>query len=168
MADVAGSTLEAIARYAPDIDVPPPAVLDQARRNLELQVAMLREFGAIPAAELGRLAGSRARRPGTTVDNWRRAHRVVALRWHDETLVPGFLLLADGRPDPVARPALTALAAQRFSDWQAALWWAVPAPALDGRRPVDLLLAVRGAPAEEVQRAADALAAAARRPRDWF
>jgi hypothetical protein len=165
MADVAGSTLEAIARYAPVIDVPPPAVLDQARRNIELQVAMLQEFGAISATELGDLAGSKARRASTTVDNWRRAHKIVAVRWHDQQLVPGFLLRADAQPDPAARPALTALAAQGFSDWQAALWWVVPAPALGGRRPVDRLLAAgasdRGAVATE-------LGSAALRPRDWF
>jgi hypothetical protein len=107
-ADTATTTLEAIERYAPDIDVPPPAVLDQARRNLQLRVAMLREFGAVSAAELADLVGSTARRPATLVDNWRRAHRVVAVRWRDKTLVPGFFLLEDGQPDPAARGVLMA------------------------------------------------------------
>lgn len=168
MADVAGSTLEAIARYAPDIDVPPPAVLDQARRNLELQVALLREFGAVSAGELGALTGSKARRTGTTVDNWRRAHRIVAVRWHDDTLVPGFLLRADGRPDPLVRRALTALAEQGFSDWQAAIWWTVPSSALDGLRPVDVLQDARETSAAEQQHTGERLAAAACRRRDWF
>ncbi len=34
LANVAGATEEPIERYAPDIDIPPPAVLEQARRNL--------------------------------------------------------------------------------------------------------------------------------------
>ncbi len=172
MADAAASTLEAIERYAPDIDVPPPAVLDQARRNLELRVAMLREFGAIGAAELAELVGSQARRPGTTVDNWRRAHRIVAVRWHDKTVVPGFVLLEGGQPDPAARAALAVLDEQGFGDWQQALWWTAPAPALDGVRPVDVLLAARrrghaGAPAAGGD-VSEQLAAAASRRRDWF
>ena len=178
MADAAASTLEAIERYAPDIDVPPPAVLDQARRNLELRVAMLREFGAIGAAELAELVGSQARRPATTLDNWRRAHRIVAVRYRDKTLVPGFLLLEGGQPDPAARAALAVLDKQGFGDWQRALWWTVPSPALDGVRPVDVLLAARrrdrtpatthvGARAEGND-VSERLAAAARRRRDWF
>jgi hypothetical protein len=172
MADAAASTLEAIERYAPDIDVPPPAVLDQARRNLELRVAMLREFGAIGSAELAELVGSQARRPGTTVDNWRRAHRVVAVRYRDKTVVPGFLLLEGGQPDPAARAALAILDEQGFGEWQQALWWTVPSPALDGARPVDVLLAARrrehvGARGEGGD-ASEQLAGAARRRRDWF
>lgn len=168
MADVAAATLEAIARYAPDIDVPPPAVLDQARRNIALQVALLQEFGAVSAAELAKLAGSRARRPGTTVDNWRRAHKIVAVHWHGDTLVPGFLLVDGGLPDPAAQPALRTLAAQGFSNWQAALWWTVPAAALDGARPVDVLLAARHAGPDERSAAVERLAAGAQRRRDWF
>jgi hypothetical protein len=171
VADVAGFTQDAIARYAPDIDIPPPAVLDQARRNIALQVDLLREFGAISAADLAELAGSRAKRPTTTVDNWRRAHKVVTVRWREQTLVPGFLLGADGQPNLVAQPALTCLADQGFTDWQATLWWTVPAPALDGERPVDLLVAapknIVGSENGEPS-VAERLAAAAVRRRDWF
>lgn len=167
MADVAGSTLEAIARYAPVIDVPPPAVLDQARRNIEAQVALLQEFGAETVEKLAERAGSKARRSGSLVENWRRAHRVVAVRWHEDLLVPGFLLGADYQPNPDARPALTVLHEQGFSDWQAALWWMVPATGLQGRRPVDVLL-VEAASAGDRAGIAERLAAAARRRRDWF
>jgi len=168
MVDVAAATLAAIARYAPDVDVPPPAVLDQARRNLELQASLLSEFGAVTAAELAQLTGSRARRPSTVVDNWRRAHKSVAVRWHGDTLIPGFLVTPEAQPDPLAQAALRILADQRFSDWQAALWWVVPAPALDGTRPVDLLLEARHADAETQRVIGERLAAAAHRRRDWF
>jgi hypothetical protein len=47
MVDVATATAELIDRYAPDISIPPPVVLEQARRNLALRVAMLEEFGAV-------------------------------------------------------------------------------------------------------------------------
>lgn len=166
--DPAAATLEAIERYAPDIEVPPPAVLEQARRNLGLRVAMLREFGAVGVAALAELSGSKARRPSTVVDNWRRARRVVTVRWHGETLVPGFLVSAGGRPDPAAQPALAVLVEQGFSDWQAVLWWVVPNTHLDGVRPVDVLLGAREADPPARDEAAQRLAAAARRRRDWF
>jgi hypothetical protein len=166
MADVAGSTLEAIARYAPVIDVPPPAVLDQARRNIEAQVALLQEFGAETVEKLAERVGSKARRSGSLVENWRRAHRVVAVRWHDQLLVPGFLLGGDYLPNPHARAALTVLHEQGFSDWQAALWWLVPSPALQGSRPVDVL--VEGVTEQRETPVGEQLAAAARRRRDWF
>jgi hypothetical protein len=167
MADVAGATLEAIARYAPVIDVPPPAVLDQARRNIEAQVALLQEFGGETAERLAARVGSKARRAGSMVENWRRAHRVVTVRWHDDQFVPGFLLRADFQPNPDARAALTVLHEQGFSDWQAALWWTLPAPALEGRRPVDVLLDESAGRANSAA-VGERLAVAARRRRDWF
>lgn len=166
MTDTADFTMQAIERYAPEIDVPPPAVLDQARRNIEAQVALLTEFGAVPGSGLAELAGSRAKRPGVTVDNWRRAHRIVTVRYRDEIYVPGFLLGENGQPDPVAQPALAQLAGYGASDWEAALWWTIPAPALDGRRPVDVLLAARDHGDREHAR--KELQAAATRRRDWF
>jgi hypothetical protein len=164
--DTADFALQAIERYAPDIDVPPPAVLDQTRRNIEAQVALLTEFGAVRASGLAEFAGSRAKRPGVTVDNWRRAHRIVTVRYRDETYVPGFLLAEDGQPDPVAQPALAKLAAYGASDWQAALWWIIPASTLDRRRPVDVLLSARDHGDRE--HVGKDLEAAATRRRDWF
>ncbi|HTT92615.1 MAG TPA: hypothetical protein VMF65_23880 [Acidimicrobiales bacterium] len=165
MVDVAAATEELIDRYAPDIDIPPPVVLEQARRNLALRVAMLEEFGAIEAKELAKLAGSTARNPATTVDNWRRADRIVTVRWQGRTLVPGFQLLESGQPDPAVRPVLHILRAYGMTDWEQALWFCVPSPALEGARPVDRLLAFRGQP--EAEGSTDLAALAARR-RDWF
>jgi hypothetical protein len=165
--DVADFALKAIERYTPDIEVPPPAVMDQVRRNIEAQVALLTEFGAVTVEELAGLAGSKAKRPNVTVDNWRRAHRIITVRFRDQTLVPGFLLLETGQPDPTAQPAIAQLADYGASDWQAALWWTAAAPTLDDRRPVDILLQARDGSvmAAEVK---TKLAGAARRRRDWF
>ncbi len=165
MVDVARATMELIDRYAPDIEVPPPVVLEQARRNLALRVSMLNEFGAVDAPELASLVGSAARNPASTVDNWRRADRVVTVRWKGRTLVPGFQLLATGRPDPALQSVLRVLRAYGMGDWERALWFVVPSPALDGDRPVDRLLGGRERPATE--RAGELVAAAERR-RDWF
>jgi len=166
MRKVAGATAELIDLYAPDIEVPPPVVLEQARRNLALRVAMLKEFGAVEPAELARLVGSTARNPASTVDNWRRADRIATVRWKGRTLVPGFQLLASGQPDPAVRGVLRALRAYGMGEWEQALWFVVPCSALDGQRPVDRLLAIREHPSDEG--AAELEAAAAERSRDWF
>lgn len=166
ISDIADFAQGAIERFAPDFEVPPPAVLDQVRRNIAAQVALLREFGALTAAELAELAGSRAKRPGVTVDNWRRAHRIVTVRYRDRSLVPGFLLGPGGQPDPTAQPALARLAEYGATDWQTALWWTMPASALGGRRPVDVLLESRQR--GDSEHARGQLAEAADRRRDWF
>lgn len=165
MADVAGATAELIDRYAPDIDVPPPVVLVQARRNLALRVRMLEEFGAVEPKELAELVGSAARNPNSTVDNWRRADRIVTVRWKGRTLVPGFQLLPSGQPDPTVQEVLRVLRGYGMRDWEQALWFVVPCPALGHARPVDRLLELRRHPAPGGP--ADLAAAAARR-RDWF
>lgn len=155
-----------VDRYAPDVDVPPPAVLDQVRRNAKLRASLLQEFGAVSAEELAELVGSRAVRRRTVVDNWVRADRVVAVGWRGQTLVPGFQLLPDGHPDPLLQPVLRTLRDYGAEPWERALWWTVPAPRLAGQRPVDLLLASRteGTGDETVT----LLLGAAERPRDWF
>jgi hypothetical protein len=152
-------------RYAPEIAVPTPAMIDQLRRNLALRVALLNEFGAVPAEEISELVGSSAQRRSSTIDNWRRSYRILAVRWRDQTLVPGFQLLRDGQPDPNLRRVLELLAKQGFGAWQAALWWVLPTPALDGARPVDLLLKIRG---REGSAGPEQLLRAANRPEDWF
>jgi hypothetical protein len=165
MVGVADATVELIDRYAPDIEIPPPVVLEQARRNLALRVRMLEEFGAIDPRELAVLVGSAARNPASTVDNWRRADRIVTVRWQGRTLVPGFQLLGSGQPDPAVRPILRVLRSYGMSDWEQALWFVVPSPALDGARPVDRLLALREEPTAGE---AAGLVAVAERRRDWF
>lgn len=165
MVEVGQATVEMIDRYSPDIDVPPPVVLEQARRNLALRVAMLEEFGAVEPAELARLVGSAARNPASTVDNWRRADRIVTVRWKGRTLVPGFQLLESGKPEPAMQEALRVLRGYGMGEWERALWFVLPNPALGGRRPVDRMVELRKS------RSADGgpeLAEAARRRRDWF
>lgn len=164
----ASLTAALVDRYSPSIDVPPPAVLDQVRRNAQLRTSMLTEFGALDAHELSDLAGSRARNRLSMADNWRRAGRIIVVPWHGQTLVPGFQLLPDGSPDPRLRPVLAVLREQGFGPWEQALWWVLPAPRLGGARPVDHLLGARALQAQQAETVRDRLIEAARRQRDWF
>jgi len=134
---------ELIDRYAPEISVPTPTVLLQARRNLELRAALLQEFGGATAEQLAEMTGSRAKNPQHTLDNWRRAHKVVAVRYKGDQYVPGFMLTSEGTPDPRIQPVLAALAEQGATPWQAAVWWVLPRWQLDGGRAVDLLVGSR-------------------------
>jgi hypothetical protein len=63
------------------------------------------------------------------------------------------------------RPILQVLRSYGMSDWEQALWFVVPSPALDRARPVDRLLTLRKEPTAD--EAAELVAAAERR-RDWF
>lgn len=157
-----------VDRYSPMIDVPPPAVLDQVRRNVQLRTWMLEEFGAVDARELADLVGSQARNRLSVVDNWRRAGRVVVVPWHGQSLVPGFQLLPDGSPDPRLRPVLRVLKEQGLGPWELALWWVVPAPRLGAQRPVDALVQARQLRPEEGSAVEGRLVVAATRRRDWF
>ena len=47
MDGVAAATVELIDRYSPDIEIPPPVVLEQARRNLALRAAAERNVTII-------------------------------------------------------------------------------------------------------------------------
>jgi len=165
MVEVAAATVELIDRYAPDIDVPPPVVLEQARRNLALRAGMLKEFGAIEARELAELVGSTARNPASTVDNWRRADRIVTVRWQGRVLVPGFQLWESAQPNPAVRPVLRVLRSYGMGEWEQALWFVVPNPALGGDRPVDRLIALRD---ETMGEGTAELVGAAQRRRGWF
>ena len=80
-------------------------------------------------------------------------------------MVPGFQLLETGQPDPVIRPVIRVLRSYGMGDWEQALWFVVPNPALEVRRPVDVLLAARGEPGGDCS---DRLVTAAQRRRDWF
>lgn len=120
------------------------------------------------ASGLADLVGSCATRRRNVVDNWVRADRVVAVVWKGQRLVPGFQLLADGSPDGVLQPALRVLRSFGAEPWERAIWWTVPAPRLEGRRPVDVLYAARGGVDQERDDVAAQLASAAARRRDWF
>jgi hypothetical protein len=136
-------------------ELPTPAAVLQARRNVEARNALLTEFGALRSSEIAELAGSRAANRAALANRWRAEQRLVAVPVGDELLYPGFQFTSEGKPHPAVGVALEALRSNaEVSDWQAALWFAGPNGWLGGRRPVDLLDSEPDAVAEAARREA--------------
>jgi hypothetical protein len=123
----------------PDIAVPSPPVVLQARRNAEARTRLLTEFGALTAAQVAELAGSEARNTSALAGRWRREGRILAVDHHGTTYYPGFQLDAEGKPRAVVADVLKWLTRPDMTSWQQALWFTTANGWLDGRRPVDLL-----------------------------
>jgi hypothetical protein len=123
----------------PEAEVPTPAIVLQARRNAEARVSLLREFGALTAAQVAELAGSEARNTSALASRWRREGRVLGVEHHGTTYFPAFQFDEHGRPKPAVADALVHLQVPAASSWQQALWFTTANGWLGGRRPVDVL-----------------------------
>jgi hypothetical protein len=152
----AAEGIEDLARVmTPDVPVPEPAVVLQARRNAEARTALLTEFGGLTAAQVAELSGSEAHNRSALAGRWRREGRLLAVDHHGTTYYPGFQFDADGQPRPVVAEVLEHLNALAVTPWQQALWFTTANGWLDGRRPVDILedepAAIVGAAREAVR-----------------
>jgi hypothetical protein len=127
---------DTIEAYAPEIDIPPPHVWVQAKQNIELQAALLREFGASTAQEVSDLNRSKS---GSLADNWRRRGKALRVTYRGRALFPGFQFRPDGRPYPQIALVIAILRTADASDWEQALWWTIPTGYLGRQRPVDVL-----------------------------
>jgi hypothetical protein len=123
----------------PDIAVPSPPIVLQARRNAEARTRLLTEFGALTAAQVAELAGSEARNTSALAGRWRREGRILAVDHHGTTYYPSFQFDAEGRPKAVVADVLKRLNSPEITPWQQALWFTTANGWLNGRRPVDLL-----------------------------
>jgi len=123
----------------PDVAIPTPTVVLQARRNAEARAAMLKEFGALTAAEVADLAGSEAKNSSALAGRWRREGRVLAVEHHGTVYYPGFQFDSSGKPRPEVARVLRYLSSPGVTSWQQVLWFTSANGWLGGRRPVDLL-----------------------------
>ena len=136
----AADDVEELAKaMTPDIAVPSPPVVLQARRNAEARTRLLTEFGALTAAQVAELAGSEARNTSALAGRWRREGRILALDHHGTTYYPSFQFDAEGKPRAVVADVLQWLSRPDMTSWQQTLWFTTANGWLDGRRPVDLL-----------------------------
>jgi hypothetical protein len=127
------------AAMTPDVPVPTPPVVLQARRNAQARASMLEEFGALTAAEVADLAGSEAKNTSALAGRWRREGRLLAVEHHGTLYYPGFQFDSAGKLKPVIAEVLRYLGLQDVSPWQQALWFTTANGWLRGRRPVDIL-----------------------------
>lgn len=123
----------------PDVPIPTPPVVLQARRNAAARALLLDEFGALTAAQVADLAGSEAKNSSALAGRWRREGRVMAVEHHGALYYPGFQFDGSGRPKPVVADVLRSLGRADVTSWQQALWFTTANGWLGGRRPVDVL-----------------------------
>jgi hypothetical protein len=135
----AAEEIEGLATaMAPDILLPTPAVVLQARRNAAARTGLLSEFGALTAAQVAELAGSDAKNTSALAGRWRREGRLVAVEHHGTIYYPAFQFDVDGKPKQAVAEVLKHLGDPSMTAWQQALWFTSANGWLDGRRPVDL------------------------------
>jgi hypothetical protein len=123
----------------PDVQIPTPPVVLQARRNAEARAGLLKEFGALTATQVAELAGSEAKNTSALAGRWRREGRLIAVEHLGVTYYPGFQFDPNGRPKATVAEVLKHLKHPSMTPWQQALWFTTANGWLDGHRPVDAL-----------------------------
>ncbi len=120
------------------MDRPPPAFIDQARRNAEARTAFLQKYEVLDADQVHELFGSRARNRSALAARWRSGKKIFAVQHRGRFLYPAFQFDAQGRPRQVISKVLAVLGTE-VGGWQTALWFATPNGWLDEEKPVDML-----------------------------
>jgi len=121
----------------PPLDVPTPALLEEARRHAVQRARLLRDVGAYTAQDIAELAGSNASNRSQAAHRWKKEGRIFAVHHRGEVLYLGFQFGSDGQPRPVVHDVLAAIG--DWSDWDIAAWFASKNDLLDRRLPMDLL-----------------------------
>ena len=120
--------------------VPPPATVEQARRNAEARVEFLGEFPTLSSGEVADLVGSRSRNRAALAHGWRKQGRVFSVRLGREQRYPVFQFDAHaGAPKANVSKVISLLRAAGLEGWQIALWFTGPLARLGDRRPVDVI-----------------------------
>jgi hypothetical protein len=128
-----------VHQLSPDLDIPTPVEVLQARRNAEARARLLSEFGALTSAQVADLVGSEARNRSSLAHRWRKEGRLLGVSYRGTVWYPGFQF-HDDEVVPAVAAVLHELTRAGMSDWETALWFTTPNGWLDERRPVDLLL----------------------------
>lgn len=128
-----------VNQLSPDLDIPTPAEILQARRNAEARALLLREFGALTSSEVAEFVGSEAKNRGSLAHRWKREGRLLGVSYRGTVWYPGFQF-HDGIVLPVIADVLAELAGAGLGEWETALWFSAPNGWLHDQRPCDLLL----------------------------
>ena len=122
---------------SPAVEVPPPEVVEEARRQATMRARMLKDFGGFSATELAEAGGSAAANRSQLAYRWRRDNKVFAVTYRKAAWYLGFQFDERGRPLPVVADVLREL--EGWDEWAVAAWFVRPNGLLDRQRPVDLL-----------------------------
>ncbi len=144
-----------IEAMLPDMPVPSPAAVLQARRNAAARDQLLREFGGLSSREVAERAGSRARNRAALANRWKQEGRIFSVLHRGAEVFPGYQFDEQGQPLAAVRDVAVALSGR--SSWELALWFAADNGWLEGRRPVDLLETEPEAVAAAAGRAAEGI-----------
>jgi len=128
-----------MSALTPTVSVPSAAVLEQARRNVELRERVIAQYGALSAKEVADLAGSSAANRGQYAHVLSREQRVFSVNHRRQVLYPAFQFDSDGEPLPVIASLLPLLRERFTRAWEIAVWFVNPNSWLNGQKPVDLL-----------------------------
>lgn len=121
--------------------IPSPRWWAQLRRNAQARTEFLEEFGALTSEQVAELLGYRASNVRAAASRLASRGAVFAVDVGGKRLFPGFQFSPETQTvKPAVGEVLAALPESlRETEWQLALWWVTPSPALDWERPVDLL-----------------------------
>ncbi len=127
-----------VETLTPTLEIPPPAVLLNARANAELRTRVMREGEPLTSMEVAELSGSRATNRAALANRWRKSGRVFAVPFATILYYPAFQFDPDGRPRPVIAKVVELFAEHRASPWSLAIWFLTEHPRLH-RRPAELV-----------------------------
>lgn len=137
-----------VETLTPPLEIPPPAVLLNARANAELRTRVMREGELLTSAQVAELAKSQATNRASLATSWRKAGKIFAVALGATLYYPAFQLDPDGRPQPVIADVIDLFAEHHASPWSLAIWFLTEHPHLH-RQPAELV-------AEEPQKVLEA------------
>ncbi|HYI09885.1 MAG TPA: hypothetical protein VEK57_12545 [Thermoanaerobaculia bacterium] len=123
----------------PDMRVPLPVEVLQARRNAEARYELLQEFGGLTSTQVGEFAGTKSSNRAALAHRWKSDGRIFSVVYRGVTYFPGFQFDAEGQPLPVMAEIIK-IVGQVAKGWGVALWFTGANGWLGGKRPVDLLV----------------------------
>jgi hypothetical protein len=108
-----------------------------AGHHARLRTRVLRDFGALSAAQVADMGGSTAGNRSQLGYRWRHEGRIFAVSYGGASWYLPFQFDLEGRPLPVIAEVLRAL--EGWDDWDVAVWFVRPNGWLDRQCPVDFL-----------------------------
>ncbi len=127
-----------VETLTPPLEIPPPAVLLNARANAELRARVMREGELLTSAQVAELSESKATNRAALATSWRKSGRIFAIPLGATHYFPAFQFDSDGKPQPVIADVVHMFAEHHASPWSLAIWFLTEHPRLR-RRPAELV-----------------------------